>query len=66
MKFTCSIDLDNDAFADPTYNELARLLMVVSSRVNGLANTQTAEGGIRDINGNTVGQWVIMESEATV
>lgn len=57
MKFSLTIDMDNDAFqgldADPAA-ELARILRTLASRIER-AEEVPGTWAIRDYNGNTVG-----------
>lgn len=63
MRFTLSIDLDNDAFAAPAdgTGELGRTLRQLGVMFDDSASTLAAlEGGkVRDVNGNTVGAWQV-------
>ena len=59
MKFTLEIKMDNKAFEDPS--ELARIIKEqVLNRID-ISNKSVGgiDGKVRDINGNTVGQWDI-------
>lgn len=59
MTFTLRIDTDNAAFGeyeDATRAEVSRLLRVVATVVNN-DQAGASSGRIRDVNGNTVGQW---------
>ena len=53
--FTCEVKMDNSAFEDPM--ELPQILREIARLV---AEGQTGRG-IRDSNGNRVGQWVMDE-----
>ena len=55
--FTCEIAMDNAAFEDPM--ELAQILREIARQV---AEGQTGRG-VRDSNGNRVGQWVMEETD---
>lgn len=55
--FTCEVKMGNSAFEDPM--ELPRLLEEIARFV---AEGQTGRG-IRDSNGNRVGQWVMEETD---
>lgn len=66
--FLLKISTDNDAFAagDGPY-ELERLLREVGATLRlSVVNVpgQTAEGRLRDANGNTVGEWSLNRDEA--
>lgn len=54
-KFTLEVDIKGDALTEDTSGELARILRAVADRVADGADA----GMTRDINGNTVGSWVI-------
>jgi hypothetical protein len=59
MKFTLEINMSNNAFEDPS--ELARIIKEqVIDRID-ISNKSCGgiDGKVRDINGNTVGQWDI-------
>lgn len=60
MKFTLTIETDNDAFrGDPAW-EIKRLLLRTIEQIdNGRFDQMPDEGDVRivDINGNTVGRW---------
>jgi hypothetical protein len=55
MRFTCEIDMDNDAFAECPACALAELLRETAAAVDAAAT----EGILRDANGNTAGRWRI-------
>lgn len=70
MKFTLEIELGNDAMRKPKH---------VASALKGIADTlsdrigmgqsigafgSNTEGRIRDINGNTVGKWEVIDESA--
>lgn len=57
MRFVLDIAVDNAAFDEP--GEVARILREVAERVDGLVGVFS--GGIRDINGNTVGTFDVRE-----
>jgi hypothetical protein len=55
MKFKMSVELDNDAFAESLATELIRILREVAEGVKlGRFDAQCL-----DLNGNSVGQWVV-------
>ena len=56
-----SMELVNDAFADDAASEVARILRVLAERIEqeGLHNEPVR---LRDINGNTVGQALIVST----
>jgi hypothetical protein len=59
MKFTLEIKMNGQAFEDPS--ELARIIKEqVLNRID-ISNKSCGgiDGKVRDINGNTVGQWDI-------
>lgn len=55
MRFTLSIDTDNDAFTPDPGPEVARILAKLAEHVadSGANNA----GTLRDVNGNLVGTW---------
>lgn len=60
MKFTLTIELDNDAFGDP--QELARILRKLADSPDLPGLGWAAAGDtmrVADINGNTVGGWKV-------
>lgn len=62
MNFVVRINLDNDAFCGGNRKrELARLLDVVKEKVGGLGKIEHLSGKLQDINGNTVGQFDVIE-----
>lgn len=62
MKFTLTISMDNDAFADEPREEVARILYTV---VKKLKLTRDLEANVSDVNGNRVGSWEIEDTEVT-
>lgn len=56
MRFTLTVDLNNSAFEDP--DELPRILRRVADDL-GLP-VAGDDGSARDLNGNTVGRWLIV------
>lgn len=54
MKFTLTVQMDNDTFADDPAPELQRIMCLVSAEV-----ARYQGGTIRDACGNQVGQWEI-------
>jgi hypothetical protein len=61
MEFKLKISMDNEAFSDGEF-ELVRILKNVTSYIekNGVKVDHEA---LRDYNGNTVGYWIIEDSE---
>jgi len=58
MKVKITINLENDAFADGnTGDEVARILQKLASKMHGLRITKGDDIDLRDINGNTVGEF---------
>lgn len=57
-----SMELVNDAFADDAASEVARILRVLAQRIEqeGLHSEPMR---LRDVNGNTVGQALIVGAE---
>lgn len=59
MTFRLEIRTDNDAFVEDRGRELGRILGVVAEHVRlGLS-----DGRVRDINGNTVGEWSVEDDD---
>ena len=54
MKFRCDIDMSNAAFDENREFELCQILTTISKQIN---EGQTGMG-LKDSNGNRVGQWV--------
>lgn len=63
MKFTVEIECDNAAFADGCHNyEVARILRELADDLDaGLFDGNRKSTGLRDANGNHVGQAVLHE-----
>lgn len=70
MKFSLEMDLDNDAMNSS--EELADALRRIATRiydakyveqVNGEEGHDDITRGIMDVNGNTVGQWVLRNEQ---
>ncbi len=60
MKFTLEINLDNDAAQDPA--ELARMLRALSIGFGCWSDFRALDTApVRDVNGNTVGQWSLTD-----
>ena len=60
MKITINIDIDNAAFDGDTREELSRILSEQSSKVRFYPLDGLSEPfGIKDINGNTVGEFEV-------
>jgi len=57
MKFSLEINMDNAAFKD-NQEELPDILYLLA---NTLSIVSPKEGNLRDSNGNTVGEWKIVE-----
>ena len=55
MKITINIETDNQSFEDS--NELNRILHEVADQLTNAQKNDTRN--IKDINGNTVGKWVV-------
>jgi len=58
--FTLNIGTDNEAFAENPAAEVARILSDVAHYLtagHGGEGIRSDDGGMRDINGNTVGKW---------
>lgn len=54
--FTLKINTDNAAFEDDATHEIKRILEEVAMDLE-LATNHGCSGNIRDVNGNTVGEW---------
>lgn len=54
-EFTLKINCDNAAFDGDAQHEISRILNLLARLMPALDNT--AEGGLRDANGNRVGYW---------
>lgn len=59
MKATITIDMDNAAFDGRKGRELARILRELASNVRGIKGLGDGDFKLRDINGNTVGTFVV-------
>ena len=58
MKFIIRIDMRNDAFSDGAEGaELARILRNLAERIESAGEAPRCFENIRDVNGNTVGQY---------
>ncbi len=57
MRFTLTIDCDNDAFGRDPELEVARLLHLTAKRL------YDGEGKLHDANGNTVGRFQFIDQE---
>lgn len=61
MKITIEINMDNAAFEDCNGTELARICRELADNFDTFPLEPTGTGNIRDINGNTVGEWDVTE-----
>lgn len=62
MLFDAQIDLSTAAFTDPT--ELPRILRKIADVLTEVGDQEEPDfGTVRDINGNSVGQWSIQKTE---
>jgi len=63
MKLTLTIQMDNDAFRDR--GEAARILRELATylETNVQGGSMDDGQGLRDSNGNTVGEWMISEDD---
>lgn len=63
MKLTLSIQMDNDAFHER--GEVAHILqgLAVYLKTNVQSVSMDDGQGLRDSNGNTVGEWLISEDD---
>jgi len=60
MKFSLEIELGNDAMSTP--DDVAYLLGVVAEQLDAVdAFGPGDEGRTRDVNGNTVGRWEVVD-----
>lgn len=55
-RFSLTIELDNDAFENQTGQEVARILCKAAESVADWPGHNTFTIGLRDVNGNRVGQ----------
>ena len=55
MRFACKIEMDNTAFDYMLAPEIARILGTIPPRIR----SGDSAGTLRDVNGNTVGQWAV-------
>ncbi len=60
MRFKTEFNLDNAAFEDNP-PETAAVLRRIAEKVNYLAPKQEDSGLVHDSNGNTIGEWHILE-----
>lgn len=58
MNFTLKINMDNDAFTEHPIHELRQCIQEVAESLS-FSDSTSQYGSIKDINGNTVGQWEI-------
>tara|TARA_R100000458_G_C8102918_1_gene128877 strand:- start:137 stop:337 length:201 start_codon:yes stop_codon:yes gene_type:complete len=64
MKFNLTCDLDNAAFDDCSGLELSRILGSVINKLEYISELTTDDHGkVKDMNGNTVCKWEILEEE---
>ena len=64
MKATITVNMDNAAFEPDNGQELARILRRLAGWIEGVRRVSPDESqGLRDVNGNTVGQFTITEEE---
>lgn len=62
MTFKLTIDMDNAAFEEPNGEELSRIFLKLHSLFQGAQlESDFSKGKLRDINGNTVGEWEVYE-----
>lgn len=63
MRFQLLIDCDNAAFDDDFFGELQRVLLDVRGDIRYLTNRpgKCEDGNIRDINGNKIGTWELVD-----
>jgi len=62
MTFNLSLDMDNAAFVDaPSGAELARILRALADRLDGEPTPAGSGGKLRDVNGNTCGDWRVSD-----
>ena len=64
MNFTLEINCDNAAFGSNASGELSRILKELSDRVESMGIIEE-EVRIRDINGNSVGSFIIDYKEGS-
>jgi hypothetical protein len=62
MRFTLTIEMDNAAFDRSPGTELSRILRELNSKLYREHDIRPNESGkVRDVNGNTVGEWAVTE-----
>jgi hypothetical protein len=60
MRFTLEIKMDNAAFQDDPMGELSQTIKEVAEILpNSSENIRRCSGKIKDVNGNTVGEWEV-------
>lgn len=60
MQFTMTIKMDNAAFHDDPMGELAQCIKEVGEVLpNSNENVRKCYGSIKDVNGNTIGEWEV-------
>ena len=58
MKLSIEFNTDNAAFSEFPMDEVQRILTELGKRIMQCADgSESVSGLVRDINGNTVGQW---------
>ena len=57
MKFKIEFDCDSAAFDEDANNEILRILLVVATQVSRKQNGEEFSYIVRDINGNTIGDY---------
>jgi hypothetical protein len=55
--FRLEFETDNDAFVEDAHGEIARILAGLAMDFTNGVPAPGVGGGIRDVNGNTVGKW---------
>jgi hypothetical protein len=55
--FYLQFETDNAAFEDDLLREISRILADISLHFEHRSDENSADGRIRDINGNTIGRW---------
>lgn len=57
MKFKIEFDCDNAAFDEDANNEILRILLLVATQISRKQNGEEFSYVVRDINGNTIGDY---------
>jgi hypothetical protein len=63
MRFRLSFDMDGAAFdgGDNSVDEVCAILRNVADRIDRAGAHDDTSTGVRDINGNTIGSWEVID-----